>query len=279
MLQGALNEVRSKIAARECSLGLPTFFQPPTPFTAPGLPYVDSCSAMVFPGLYRRDFLSSLSLGYPQTISHPCTRTEYPYAYNPYLLSTLPVQSPFVESPFSPNPFLQNQYLSSPYPMQLQEFHSPMPYSFSPMSVPISRLFHPQCIPPAGRCCESFYPDSGTGLRAVDLGPSADCIFRLSDAPANRHSTIKPASPRNIPDEPSVQPPALKPTSFDLSFTPMVNSRRYSAAAADLLIHRLGSTKLNGHRRGQLSTASNPEECRRAKSLCEAPKGHSVVHV
>jgi hypothetical protein len=262
-------------------MGMATFMPPQTPLTAASFaPFPDTLSEASTARFYRHGFQSPMNFGYPQAASYPCTPMVWPYAQNPYSSSPLSVRSLFMQYQFP-----SIQYLFSPCSIP-QYFCPSTPYGMSPAPVPIFIPSHQQYAPAslATGLQEKYHTYLG-----IDLGNRLDSTFCLSDPPTQRWSTLIPSSPKPITDDlanpksTSCKSPRSRSENGMSDYATLATSKhhdhQYSAAAVDVITHRLNSMVSIRHKRGKLSTLSVPEKHERAKSQSELlRKRHSIAH-
>jgi hypothetical protein len=258
ILRDALDEVRLKIAAQEQLSGgfaLPTYLH-----VAPVSPSANTLSSVISPGYHLQGLQSPITLGQPQALEHPWTPYPYLHGQHPHIFSPSPTPHLFSRSTLARNEIVNDQYQTSPYPVSLQTLYSPtsMIYGFSSMPVRVVMPFYPQLTPSPGTVGYAGIPcsDPCNGLQGLDPRSTLETAVRLSNPPTNRRSCRKSASPNNTLEGLPVQMP--KSTCFDGPCPSQEHLRRYSAAAVDMIGHRLRSTKLNGRRKGHRSTTSDP---------------------
>ncbi|KAF2428998.1 hypothetical protein EJ08DRAFT_309984 [Tothia fuscella] len=266
MLQDSLVEIDGKVATQKQLMGIHnTLMTLATPLGAsPFSPWLPTHVAA----------LSSNSFGVQNLQSLHWRSSLTPYAYSAY---------PFTPFPYTPTPYCyaQTPYLPvmhSPYPFQSPYIFSPVPYGVNTapaFSVPVpfdpsSITLHPTIKGPA------------LAYRVFNVEHSnfvPNKTFRLSDPPKKANNVVTfDASSKSSPQRSDSPPASPSQKSFSNELSPTISeppSRRYSAAAVDLLVCRLKKTSICGH----LRNSSDLGVSKKTKSLAPSSRRYHVAPV
>jgi len=262
ILRNSLAEVALKIEAHEQSMGIQFRHHVQSPF--------------VFSPFWPSTALSLWNTSQAEVLSEGFSSRSMSGGYDS--LNWQQSQTPSTYAPMSPPLCVQSPFVASSYAMESLCIYSPLPCDFTAIPAPIAipftnaipTLFSPVYIP---HIIEQRNPDFGVIIQATSHGEAMDRTFQLADPPSSHRSTANAARPIRVSKGLSPSLDEHRPSKKCSVTISQLKSRRYSAAAVDLLAHRLNATKLVAHCHEQLSTPSVPEKHshRRAFSVENAP--------